>query len=135
LYLKPPLSGRLLSFSRFDERGFSAMTILPIDDNNNIIPALRLRSGGAQAVAATTAASATNATAFDAGTRVVSLYASGNVYVAFGGADVAATTGDHYFPTGVYYDFAIGGGRVGQYSHVAVLAADSNCTLYVSEKE
>jgi hypothetical protein len=111
------------------------MTMLPIDDNNNIIPALRLKAGGAQSIAATPSASAVNGVAFDAGTRVVSLYASGNVYIAFGGADVAATAGDHFFPTGIYYDFAVGGGKVGHYTHVAVLAADSDCTLYVSEKE
>jgi hypothetical protein len=111
------------------------MTILPIDDNNNIIPALRLRSGGAQAISATTSGSARNATALHADTRIVSLYASGNVYIAFGDASVTATASDHYFPTGVYYDFAVGGGKVGQYTHVAVRAADSDCTLYVSEKE
>jgi hypothetical protein len=110
------------------------MTLLPIDDNNQTIPALRLKSGGAHSVAATTTASASNTTGFDAGTRVISLYASGNVYIAFGDAGVEATTSDHYFPSGVYYDFAIGGGAVGQSSHIGILAADANCTVYISEK-
>ncbi len=110
-------------------------TILPLDENEQAIPALRLRAGGAQSVAATTGASARTAAAFGSGTRVVSLYATGNVYVAFGGSTVTAGTSDHYFPSGVYYDFAIGGGRVAQYTNVAVMAADSACTLYVSEKE
>ena len=110
-------------------------TILPLDDEQNIIPALRLRQGGAQSIAASTGASARTAMPFAATTRVVSVYASGNVYIAFGGAAVTASATDHYYPTGVYYDFAIGGGAVAQYPALAVLAADSACTVYVSEKE
>jgi len=37
---------------------------------------------------------------------------------------------------GVYYDFALGGGKVGQFTHLAVLrAGDADCMVYVSEKE
>ena len=109
-------------------------TILPLDQDSNPIPAVRLRSGGAHAIAAT-ATSVRNATGFNAETRVVSLYATGPVYVKFGGASVTATSSDHYFPSGVYYDFAIGGDKVPHYTHVAVLRVSSDCTLYVSEKE
>lgn len=111
------------------------MTSLPLDIDNNPIPALRLKvAGGAHTIAAT-AVSTRNATAFNANTRVVSVYATGPVYLRFGGASVVATASDHYFPTGVYYDFAIGGGKLGFTSHVAVLRADANCTVYISEKE
>ncbi len=113
------------------------MTYLPLDNDEHVIPALRLKAtGGSHAVTATTT-SARNPTAFDANTRVVSLYATGNVYVRFGGSTITAATTDHYFPTGVYYDFAIGGGgKVGQFTNVAVLRADaSDCTVYISEKE
>lgn len=110
-------------------------TILPMDSFDNVIPALRLKTGGAHNLAEATGASARNSAAFHGATRVVSLYATGPVYVAFGDSSVSASSSDHYFPADTYYDFAIGGDRVAQASHVAVLAADSACTVYVSEKE
>jgi hypothetical protein len=48
---------------------------------------------------------------------------------------VTATESDHYFPQGVYYDLAIGGGKTAHYTHVAALRVSSDCTLYISEKE
>lgn len=110
-------------------------TILPQDSNDNPIPALRLKDSGAHTINATTGASARNSVAFDGDTRVVSLYAAAPVYVAFGNASVSASSSDHYFPAGVYYDFAIGGDQTGHATHVAVLAADSDGEVYVSEKE
>ena len=111
------------------------MTYLPLDNDEYPIPALRLKAtGGAHAIAAT-ATSARNATAFNANTRVVSVYATGPVYLRFGGSSVTATSGDHYYPAGVYYDFSIGGNKVGQFTYLAVLRADTDCTVYVSEKE
>lgn len=109
-------------------------TILPTDVDNNPIPAVRLKDGGAHSIAVT-AASARNTAAFDADTRIVSLFATGPVFLRFGGASVTAAATDHYFPGGVYYDFSIGGERTAQYSHVAVIRADQDCTLYISEKE
>lgn len=112
------------------------MTYLPLDNDQNPIPALRLKtSGGAHTIAAS-AASARNATAFNADTRVVSVYATGPVYLRFGGSSITAANTDHYFPAGVYYDFAIGGGgKTGQSTYLAVLRADTDCAVYVSEKE
>ncbi len=109
-------------------------TLMPTDINDNAIPALRLRSSGAHAIAAG-ATSARNATAFNAETRVVSLYATVPVYVKFGNASVTATASDHYYPAGLYYDFALGGDQTGHYTHVAVLRASADGTVYVSEKE
>lgn len=110
-------------------------TILPVDSDNNPIPAVRLCSGsGAHAISAT-ATTARNSTAFNAATRIVSLYATGPVYVKFGDATVTATSSDHYFPTGVYYDFSIGGDKVPHYTHIAVLRVTADCAVYVSEKE
>lgn len=109
-------------------------TFLPKDSDDNAIPALRLKSGGAHSIAAT-AASARNSTAFSDETRVVSLYATGGVFVKFGGPTVTATASDHYFPSGVYYDIALGGGKAPHYTHIAVLRATADCTLYISEKE
>lgn len=109
-------------------------TLLPQDSDNNLIPALRLKDGGAHAISAT-GSSARNSTGFDADTRVISVYATVPVYLKFGGASVTATTSDHYFPEGVYYDFAIGGDRAGHYTNLAVLAVDTNGSVYISEKE
>lgn len=109
-------------------------TFLPKDADNNIIPAVRLKNSGAHAISTSTV-SARNSVAFDPDTRIISLYASEDVYVAFGDGSVTATTADHFFPKGVYYDFAIGGDKVGQYTHVAALQASTAGNLYVSEKE
>lgn len=109
-------------------------TVLPTDIDNNIIPALRLRAGGAHTLNAT-ASSSRNTTAFNVESRIVGLCATGPVFIRFGDSAVTATTADHYFPAGVYYDFSIGGGAVRQYTHIAVLRAAADCVLYVSEKE
>ncbi|NCO03897.1 MAG: hypothetical protein GW903_06870 [Alphaproteobacteria bacterium] len=111
-------------------------TLLPKDADNNAIPALRLRDNGAHAIAVT-GTSARNTNAFDDDTKVISLYATTPVYIACGDDTVVATTSDHYFPAGVYYDIAISGGsgKGAQNLYVAVLRADTNGTLYISEKE
>ena len=109
-------------------------TFLPTDMDDNVIPAVRLKSGGAHSISVT-GTTARNTAAFNAETRIVSLYATGPVYVKFGDSTVTATTSDHYFPSGVYYDFAVGGGKVGHYTHVAALQVTAGCTLYISEKE
>ena len=111
-------------------------TLLPTDADNNPIPVMRLKaSGGAHTISAG-ASTARNTTAFDSNTRVVSLYATVPIYVRFGGGTVTAAATDHYFPEGVYYDFAVAGGDKGaQASHVAVLAVSATGTVYVSEKQ
>lgn len=109
-------------------------TFLPQDSNDYPIPALRLKNGGAHAVAFSVS-SARNGSAFADTTRIVSLYATAGVFVKFGDASVTATSSDHYFPAGVYYDVSIGGDKTAHYTHVAVLAADGDGTVYVSEKE
>lgn len=108
--------------------------LLTVDRDNNPIPAVRLSPSGAHSIAAT-ASSARNATAFAADTQLVSLYATGPVYVKFGDSSVTATSSDHYFPSGVYYDFSLGGDKVPHYTHVAVLRVTADCAVYVSEKE
>lgn len=109
-------------------------TFLPQDSNDNPIPVLRLKSGGAHSISAVTSSSARNSTGFDADTRVVSLYADAAVYVKFGDSSVTASSSDHYFPSGVYYDFALGGGSAGHNTHVAVKAVSSDGNVYISEK-
>lgn len=108
-------------------------TKLPLDVNDNPIPALRLKEGGAHLIESS-AASARNVSAFDDGTRVVGLFATQPVYINFGGSTVTATTADHYFPAGVYYDIALGGDGSAHYTHMAVLQVADAGSVYVSEK-
>lgn len=110
-------------------------TILPIDANDNAIPALRLKDGGAHALSSVTSASVRNTQGFEADTKIISLYASTPVYIRFGEGDVVATSSDHYFPAGVYYDIAIGGYGVDHTPYVAILAVDMDGDVYISEKE
>ena len=109
------------------------ITSMPVDVNNNPVPALRLRSGKAHTISAG-ASAAKNASAFADDTQIVSVYASVPVYIAFGDSSVSASSSDHYFPAGVYYDFAIGNEHSGHQTYLSVLQVSSAGTVYVSEK-
>lgn len=102
---------------------------MPIDGGGNPIPAMRLRSEGSHKFS-TSSTTARNTTAFNSDTRVVSLYATEDVYIRFGGSTVTAAATDHFFPAGVYYDFAIPKGT----THVAAIRDSADGTLYISEK-
>ena len=109
-------------------------TVLPKDMNDQTIPALRLKTDGAHQISVS-ATAAVNSTAFDSDTQIISLYADVPVYLKFGVSDtVTATTADHYFPAGIYYDLSIGGGSAGQFSYVSALRVSDDGTLYISEK-
>lgn len=109
-------------------------TFLPEDSNDNPIPALRLKNGGAH-ILNTSSTSTRNTNAFDSETRIISLFSTTPVYLAFGDNTVTATTNDHFYPDGVYYDFSIGGEKTQHYTHIAVLAQGDDGVVYVSEKE
>ncbi len=109
-------------------------TFLPQDSNDNPIPALRLKPSAAHNISSG-ASSARNATAFNENTRIISIYASAAIYVACGDSSVTASSNDHYFPAGVYYDIAIGGDKSAHYTHIAVLQVSEAGTVYISEKE
>lgn len=111
-------------------------TLLPKDADNNTIPALRLRDGGAHKII-TTATAARNHIPFDEDTKVISLYATADVYLKFGGASVSATTVDHFFPAGIYYDVAItgGSGKGAHNAYLSAIRASEDGELYISEKE
>ena len=108
-------------------------TKLPLDVNDNPIPALRLKNGGAHVINSG-ASSTRNSTAFEDGTRVVSVYASEPVYINFGDSSVTASTSDHYFPAGLYYDVALGGDGTPHATQIAVLQVSAGGSVYVSEK-
>lgn len=107
-------------------------TLMPTDDNNNPIPALRLTTSHSIAATATTAR---NATAFAADTQIISICPTVPVFVKCGSSTVTATNADHYFPAGLYYDIAIGGDGQKQTTHIAVLRAETtDGVVYISEK-
>lgn len=108
-------------------------TLLPIDENSNPIPALRLRDMGAHQIAISDTANR-NVTAFDAQTTIISIYTTSPIYLKFGDGSVTATSSDHYFPAGVYYDVSIGDDLSGRYTHVSAIQVDSAGVLYISEK-
>ena len=108
-------------------------TLLPKDSDNNPIPALRLLENGAHKIDVSNV-SVRNSTAFNSKTHIISLYATSPVYLRTGDTNVTASTTDHYFPSGVYYDISIGDDKVGQHTHIAVLRVDQDCSLYISEK-
>lgn len=109
-------------------------TKLPLDINDHAIPALRLKKESAHTISVS-AISTRNTTPFNAETRIISIYATVPVFINFGDENVTAGTADHYFPAGIYYDIAIGGDGTGHYTHMAVLRAGPDGTVYVSEKE
>jgi hypothetical protein len=117
-----------------NRRNATMSTILPTDNNNNPIPAVRLKDGGAHAIN-TAASAARNGTNFDPQTKIISLYATEDVYIKCGGSDVTATNADHFFPKGLYYDLAIGGGDTKQYTHISALRVSANGVVFLSEKE
>jgi hypothetical protein len=111
-------------------------TLLPKDADNNIIPAMRLLDGGAHSLSVG-AASTRNSVAFDNETKIISLYATADMFVKFGDNTVNATTSDHFFPAGIYYDVAIAGGsgKGPHNAYIAAIRAAEDGTLYISEKE
>lgn len=109
-------------------------TLLPQDMDNNPIPALGLKDGGAHSISVT-ATSARNSTAFDADTQVISIYADVDIHVKLGDSSVTATTSDHFFPAGLYYDLSIGSERTGHATHVAVIRTDTDGNVFISEKK
>ena len=109
-------------------------TLMPVDSRNHPIPALRFASGKAHAIGVT-ATTARNATAFSADTRVVLIYATGPVYLQTGDATVTASSTDHFFPEGVYFALSLGSNLRTRHDHIAVIRADGDCILHISEME
>jgi hypothetical protein len=124
----------MASIFTFNNKGHRHMTTLPRDTDNTPIPALRLNPNGAHTINATTT-SACNTAAFDEETRVVSVYATTPVYIKFGDDTVEATSSDHYFPAGLYFDFAIGGDKTLHTQYLAVITPSGTGAVYISEKQ
>lgn len=106
----------------------------PLDANLNPIPVLALKPSGAHTIAAASGVNR-NAVAFPPTTKVVSVYATVPVFIQFGLSDVNASAASHYFPDGIYYDFALNAEAESVVTHLAVIrAGTTDGTVYVSEK-
>lgn len=105
------------------------INLLPLDSNGIPIDIFRPKPGGAQQIAFT-GTSARQATAFATDRIAVAIYATRDCFIKTGDSTVVATTGDHFIPAGFYTTLALKG-----HTHLAVISAGTNGTLYVSELE
>lgn len=109
-------------------------TTLPSDAFGNPIPALSLKDGGAHNIVVS-ASSARNAVPFSSSTKVISVFATVDVRIKFGGSTVTATAADHFFPANIYYDFAINADPQNPITNIAVLRdGTTDGKVYLSEK-
>lgn len=105
------------------------MTSMQKDSDGFPIPALRLRGDRAQKFDVT-ATTARNTSAFNQDTRVISLYATEDMYVRVGGSDVTATDQHHFLPKFIYLDVAI----LESDWHIAAIRATTDGVLHISER-
>ncbi|MBE2191862.1 MAG: hypothetical protein IAE63_06755 [Alphaproteobacteria bacterium] len=110
------------------------MSKMPRDSDGMQIPVLGYKSGGAQTIAVA-AASARNATAFDAKTRVITIESTVECYFEQGDSSVTATTSKHHLAANQPRDISIGGGQTAHKPYIAVIRASSDGTLYISERD
>lgn len=109
-------------------------TLLPRDDDNQPIPVLRPKQGGARYLQAG-ATSVRTASPFDPTTRVLRLYATGSVTFQTGGDGVVATPGSHLLPAGTIDFVSLGSAKQDRHTHLAVRAVDGAAEVYLSELE
>ena len=108
-------------------------TQIPCDSDGIPIPALRLRPGGSHSLVVGHESNRTGS--FDPATRVVSVFATGPLFLRSGGADVTAATSDHYIPEGIWLTLSLGGGKAQRHTHLAAIRSAADCTLHISEME
>jgi hypothetical protein len=111
-------------------------TRLPRDDNNQSIPVLRFRTGGAQQ--ASISSGGASSFSVPLGTRVVTLICSVNAYFESGIEGVTATSASHYIPAGLPFDMALGSDLSdidGYHNIISVIAVSTSGTAYISERE
>lgn len=110
-------------------------TLLPRDDNDQVIPALRLKPDGAHTLPVT-GTPRTVPSPFAPSTRVIAVYATAPARLRTGTAGVEAAGTDHYLPAGVYLYLSLGDGRKERHTHLSVLSAgEGDGTLHLSEME
>lgn len=105
----------------------------PRDADGTPVQALRLRPGGAYALAVGTGSARLGP--FATGTRIINLFATGPIFIRSGDSQVQAATSDHYLPESVYISLSLGGPASQAHTHLAAIAPATGATLYVSEME
>lgn len=111
-------------------------SLMPKDAAGETIPVLGFMPGAGAHSVSVTASSARNSVAFDADTRVVTIYATVGCHIEQGAAAVVSTTSRHFIPAGAYLDIDVGGGGQPGHRYIAVIKAsgESDGMLYISER-
>lgn len=109
-------------------------TTMPKDSQGNIIPALSILPAGGQKVAVT-ATSARTANDFKAGTQVITVYATEDMYLELGdSAVVALNTTSFFLAKGIYYNIVVNDLNELKFTRIAAIRATADGTLYVHER-
>ena len=80
-------------------------------------------------------ASARNSVAFSTDSRVIEIYSDVACYFQTGSVAITASATDHYLPATQARVYALGGDKTTHHTHIAVIRAVGDGTLYVSELE
>lgn len=106
----------------------------PAEVDGGIIQVMRAKAGAAHqiSIAATTDR---NSSAFATGSRVIEIYADVACYFQTGDNTVTASATDHYLPAQQARVYALGGDKQTQHTHIAVIRASGDGTLWISELE
>ena len=110
------------------------MSKQPKDDANVAIPVLSLKFNGGQQI--TSGADSQRSTAFEPTTKVITVYATEDIFVEIGDDSVEANQStSHYIPSGIPYDLALGTDlNERQERFLAVIQVSTSGTVYVSER-
>ena len=110
----------------------------PRDAAGAAIPVLRFRGGSAQKLTSITSSTAQRSGIFVTGTQVITVTATTPMYFRTGDSSVTAEATDHYIPSGVPLDMALGtdiSSTVDYHTHISVIAVSDTGTVYISERE
>jgi len=111
------------------------MSKQPRDSANAPIPVLSYRPRSGQALSVGVIAERSNA--FSLSTRVISVYATADIFFELGNVTVTANTANsHFLPGGAYADISLGSDNQPERnaSHISAIAS-SSAILYISERE
>lgn len=105
-------------------------TEMPRDKHGRAIPAMRPIESGAMKIAIGSS-SVQNGTAWNAYTKIISIYTDVDCYIEIGD-NPTATTNSHFIPANMYMYLSIMVGR-NQNAKIAVIRSSSDGTLYISQ--
>lgn len=108
----------------------------PRDDKNAPIPVMSLRPATGQQISFTN--SSQRSTEFARSTRVITCFATKNVFVELGDSSVTANqTTSHFLGANIPYDLSLGDDILSAetFKFLAVIRVSEDGTLFISERE